>query len=89
MQVATSISPALGPPLPSKGWMRLSPINRRRLENFRANRRGHVSLWLFSVLFVLVVWAELIGNGRPLMVLYKGQWVLPGVGDLPGLLYTF
>ena len=53
MQVAPSISPALAPPLPSKGWMRLSPINRRRLENFRANRRGHASFWLFSVLFVL------------------------------------
>ncbi|MFM8701342.1 MAG: ABC transporter permease [Hyphomicrobiales bacterium] len=83
MQVAPSISPALAPPLPSKGWMRLSPINRRRLENFRANRRGHVSFWLFSVLFVLCLCAELIANDRPLMVSYKGEWLFPVAIDYP------
>ena len=65
------------------GWMRLSPINRRRLENFRANRRGHVSFWLFSVLFVLCLFAELIANDRPLMVSYKGEWLFPVVIDYP------
>ncbi len=83
MQVAPSISPALAPPLPSKGWMRLSPINRRRLENFRANRRGHASFWLFSVLFVLCMCAELIANDRPLMVSYKGEWLFPVAIDYP------
>lgn len=83
MQIAPSISPALAPPLPSKGWMRLSPINRRRLENFRANRRGHVSFWLFSVLFVLCMCAELIANDRPLMVSYKGEWLFPVAIDYP------
>ena len=83
MQIAPSISPALAPPLPSKGWMRLSPINRRRLENFRANRRGHVSFWLFSVLFVLCLCAELIANDRPLMVSYKGEWLFPVAIDYP------
>jgi microcin C transport system permease protein len=83
MQIAPSISPALAPPLPSKGWMRLSPINRRRLENFRANRRGHASFWLFSVLFVLCMCAELIANDRPLMVSYKGEWLFPVAIDYP------
>lgn len=83
MQVAPPFSPALAPPLPSKGWMRLSPINRRRLENFRANRRGHVSFWLFSVLFVLCLFAELIANDRPLMLSYKGEWLFPVVIDYP------
>lgn len=83
MQIAPAIAPALAPPLPSKGWMRLSPINRRRLENFRANRRGHVSFWLFSVLFVLCLFAELIANDRPLMVSYKGEWLFPVVIDYP------
>ena len=83
MQIAPSISPALAPPLPSKGWMRLSPINRRRLENFRANRRGHASFWLFSVLFVLCLCAELIANDRPLMLSYKGEWLFPVAIDYP------
>jgi microcin C transport system permease protein len=63
--------------------MRLSPINRRRLENFRANRRGHASFWLFSVLFVLCMCAELIANDRPLMVSYKGEWLFPVAIDYP------
>ena len=29
------------------------PILRRRLQNFRANRRGWVSLWIFALLFVM------------------------------------
>ena len=31
----------------------LSPLNRRRWANFKANRRGYWSLWIFLVLFVL------------------------------------
>ena len=30
-----------------------SPINIRRWQNFKKNRRGYWSLWLFLVLFVL------------------------------------
>jgi len=29
----------------------VSPINRRRWENFKANRRGYVAFWVFLVLF--------------------------------------
>jgi ABC-type microcin C transport system permease subunit YejB len=32
-----------------KGW--LSPTNRRRWANFKANRRGYWSLWIFMILF--------------------------------------
>ena len=31
----------------------LSPINRRRWENFKANRRGYWAFWIFLVLFDL------------------------------------
>ena len=33
-----------------KGW--LSPTNKRRWANFKANRRGYWSLWIFMVLFI-------------------------------------
>ena len=39
--------PSLAPELPRHGWLRLSPINRRRLVNFRANKRGYWSFWIF------------------------------------------
>jgi len=56
---------------------RLSPLTRRRLHNFRANRRGYWSLWVFLVLFVVSLFAELIANDRPLVVLYAGRFYFP------------
>ena len=48
--------------------LRLNAIDRRRLANFRANRRGYVSLHVFLVLFVITLFAELIANDRPLLI---------------------
>lgn len=59
--------------------MRLSPINRRRIENFRANRRGYWSLWIFSVLFVVTLFAELVANDRPLVAKVEDRWFFPVV----------
>jgi len=73
----------LAPPLPREGWLRLSPMNRRRLENFRANRRGHWSFWIFLVLFVLSLGAEFIANDRPILVSYKGELLTPVFKDYP------
>ena len=55
----------------------LSPITRRRLHNFRANRRGWWSLWIFVVLFVLSLFAEFVANDKPLLVYYKGGVYTP------------
>src|SRR5215468_1970557 len=56
---------------------RVSPLTRRRLHNFRANRRGYWSLWIFLVIFVLSLGAELIANDRPLLVRYEGRFYAP------------
>ena len=53
-------SPAQGPvapPLPRQGFIKLSPINRRRWANFKANRRGYWSLRIFFTLFVVTLFA--------------------------------
>jgi microcin C transport system permease protein len=55
----------------------LSPLTRRRLANFRANRRGFWSLWIFLALFVLSLFAEFIANDRPLIVNYEGHLYFP------------
>jgi len=62
---------------------RLSPINARRLEAFRRNGRGRVSLWLFLLLFVVTLFAEGIANDRPLIASYKGELLFPAVIDYP------
>ncbi|PWK60214.1 ABC transporter permease [Roseicyclus mahoneyensis] len=64
-------------PLPPvrQGW--LSPLNRRRWQNFKANRRAYWSLWIFAVLYGLSLLAEFIANDRPIMVQYRGAYYTP------------
>ena len=57
--------------------MKLSPLNQRRLQNFRANRRGRWSLWLFLILFFVSLFAEFIANDKPILVYYGGEIYLP------------
>jgi len=64
-----------------RGW--LSPLNRRRWQSFKANRRGYWSLWIFLVLFVLSLFSEFIANDRPLVVSYKGETLFPVLVDYP------
>ncbi len=55
----------------------LSPLNRERWRRFRANRRGYVSLWIFLALFGLSLFAELIANDAPLLVVYDHRPYFP------------
>ena len=57
--------------------MALSPVNQRRFAQFKAHRRGWYSLWLFLLLFVLSLGAELIANDKPLVVRYDSSWYFP------------
>jgi microcin C transport system permease protein len=78
MSAVTDTTP-LAPP--RKGL--LSPTNLRRWENFKANRRGYWSLWLFLVIFILSLCAEFIANDRPIVASYKGEILFPVVIDYP------
>jgi microcin C transport system permease protein len=55
----------------------IRPLTHRRLLNFRANRRGYWSLWLFLLLFMLSLVAELIANDRPLLIRHDGAFFTP------------
>lgn len=80
----TAAAPArLAPPLPRKGWFNLTPINQRRLANFKANKRGYWAFWIFAVLFVVSLFAEFIANDRPLIARYKGEILFPVFIDYP------
>src|SRR5882762_4723724 len=68
---------------PSGGILRLSPVNARRAANFRANKRGFWSLWIFLVIFVVTLFAEFIANDRPILVSYKGEWLYPVFVNYP------
>ncbi|MBX9698547.1 MAG: ABC transporter permease [Acetobacteraceae bacterium] len=59
----------------------MTPLTQRRLANFRANRRGWWSMWIFAALFVLTLFAEFIANDRPLVARVDGQWFVPVLSD--------
>lgn len=55
----------------------MSPAGRRRWRNFRANRRGFWSAWIFLILFFVTLFAELIANDKPLLLRYGGNYYFP------------
>ncbi|MDG4647120.1 ABC transporter permease [Roseibacterium sp. SDUM158017] len=68
-------TPPLVTPPPRRGW--LSPLNRRRWDNFKANRRAYWSLWIFALLYGLSLFAEVIANDKPILVQYQGGYYTP------------
>ena len=62
---------------------RLSPITQRRWENFKANKRGSWSLWIFIFLFLTSLFAEVIANDKPIVASYNGELLFPVVVDYP------
>lgn len=63
--------------------MYLSPIAQRRIAQFKKNRRGYFSLWLFAFLFLFTLGAELIANDKPIVVSYDGGIYFPVVKSYP------
>jgi microcin C transport system permease protein len=61
----------------------LSPINRRRWANFKANRRGYWSLWVFLAIFAVSLGAEFIANDKPILLRYRGETLFPIFVDYP------
>ena len=57
--------------------MVLSPVTKRRIAQFKSNKRGYWSLWIFIGLFVVTLLAELIANEKPIIVRFKGETYLP------------
>ncbi len=57
--------------------MAISPLNQRRLRNFKRNRRALWSLWIFCGLFGLSLFAEFLANDKPILVSYRGEIRMP------------
>jgi microcin C transport system permease protein len=59
--------------------MSITAITRRRIDNFKRNRRGYISSVFFMVLFFISLFAELIANDKPLMVWFDGAVYSPAL----------
>ena len=55
----------------------MSPITRRRIIQFRANRRGFWSLWIFLGIFLISLFAEGVANDKPLLVIFEDRLYFP------------
>ncbi|MBT5535297.1 ABC transporter permease, partial [Candidatus Poribacteria bacterium] len=61
----------------------MTPQTRRRIANFRANRRGYVSFIAFCALFGVSLFAEFIANDKPLLVKFDGDLLVPVLKSYP------
>ena len=61
--------------------MTLSPLNKRRLENFKSNKRGWYSFWIFTLLFFISIFANFIANEKPLLIIYNNQFYFPVINE--------
>nr|WP_206020043.1 ABC transporter permease [Pseudomaricurvus alkylphenolicus] len=56
---------------------KLSPLNQRRYQAFFRNRRASCSLWIFLLLFFMSLFAEMIANDKPVMIVHQQQLFFP------------
>jgi microcin C transport system permease protein len=61
----------------------LTPLTRRRLAQFKANKRGYWSFWIFMALLLVALFADFIANDKPLLVQYKGEYYVPVLQAYP------
>lgn len=61
--------------------MAMTPLQQRRWQSFKRNRRGYWSLWIFSILFALSLIAELIANDQPILVQHQQQYYWPVLAE--------
>ncbi len=71
----------------------LTPLNQRRIANFKANKRGYWSLQIFAVLFLISLLAEFIANDKPIVMALDGEvyfpvWFMYTEEELGGVLKT-
>ena len=74
---------AKAPKIMLSGILRLTPIDRRRLDNFKANRRGFWAFWLFLAMFLMSLGSEFLANDRPILAYYKGELLAPAFVTYP------
>ncbi|RPJ07068.1 MAG: ABC transporter permease [Spirochaetaceae bacterium] len=62
---------------------KLSPLAKRRIANFRANKRAFFSLIALLVIFLLSLCSEIIANDKPILLFHKGGVYFPIVVSYP------
>ena len=56
---------------------------KRRWARYRSKRRGYYSLIIFSIIFIVCLFAELISNDKPFVVKFEGSYYFPIIKSYP------
>tara|TARA_B100001250_G_scaffold411257_1_gene439503 strand:- start:469 stop:1497 length:1029 start_codon:yes stop_codon:yes gene_type:complete len=65
----------------------LSPLNKRRLNNFISNKRGLYSFWIFMILFIISLFANFIANEKPILLKYNSEFYFPILQAYPETMF--
>lgn len=57
--------------------VRLNEIQKKQFSRFKANKRGYYSCIIFLVLFFITLFAEVVANDSPLIIVHNGRLYLP------------
>jgi microcin C transport system permease protein len=79
----TTVTPLGEAVPPIRRGLRVSPLNQRRWQNFKANRRGYWSFWIFLLLFFVSLFAEVIANDKPFFIRFDGKTFFPAFVSYP------
>tara|TARA_B100000242_G_scaffold256268_1_gene199589 strand:- start:375 stop:1397 length:1023 start_codon:yes stop_codon:yes gene_type:complete len=63
--------------------MNFSPLTLRRIENFKNNKRGLYSTYIFLSMFLVSIFADFIANDKPLFVFYDKKILFPIIESIP------
>lgn len=59
----------------------LSPIAKRRWAAFKAHKRGYYSAWVFFLALFLSLFAEMIANDKPVLIIHEQGIFMPVYND--------
>ncbi|MBA3013992.1 MAG: ABC transporter permease [Desulfobulbaceae bacterium] len=62
-------------------------IGRRRWRRFCTNRRGLVSLIIFTMIFFVTLMAEVVSNDKPFLVIYQDSLYFPVLKSYPETIF--
>ncbi len=63
--------------------MNFSPLTLRRIENFKNNKRGLYSTYIFLSMFFVSIFANFIANDKPLFVVFDKKILFPVIESIP------
>ena len=63
--------------------IKFSPLTKRRIQNFRSNKRGMISTYIFGIMFIISIFADFIANDKPIFIFFEGKPLVPIIQKIP------